>query len=118
MHSFKKFFLGMFEELWPPVVFFFTALFLIAVIFKLLVQEFAVVQFSAFARAAILALIAAKAIAVVDWAESGYNPDLSHRRIIVVAVKTLAYALTVIAFGVGEKFFEAYRQSTSLGEGF
>jgi len=118
MQALKKFFVGVFEELWPPVLFFFTALFLIAVIFKLLVQEYAVVQVSAFVRAAVLALIAAKGISLVAWAESGYKADLAHRRIVVVAVKTVAYALTVIAFGVGEKFVEAYRGSASLGAGF
>src|SRR5215471_5359720 len=115
MQSVTKFIVAMFNELWPPAVFFFTSLLLMAVIFKLLVQEYAVVQFSAFAKAAIFALIIGKAIALVDWAESGYRPDLTHRRIFVIAIKTCVYALVVIAFGIGEKIFEDYRASDSLG---
>jgi hypothetical protein len=115
MPSIKGRLIGLFDELWPPVLFFFIAFLLLAVMFKLLVEKYAVVEFSAFAKAAVFALIIGKVIALVDWAESGYAPDLSHRRIVVVAVKTLIYGLAVITIGIGEKIFEAYRESHSLG---
>jgi hypothetical protein len=116
MKSIKERLVGLFDELWPPVLFFFIAFLLLAVMFKLLVEKYAVVEFSAFAKAAIFALIIGKVIALVDWAESGHAPDLSHRRIVVVAAKTLVYALAVILFGIGEKVFEAYRKSPSLDD--
>jgi hypothetical protein len=55
-------------------------------------------------------------IALLDWAESGHGVDKTHRRIVVVAVKTLVYALVVIVLGIGERIFEAYRKAGSLGE--
>jgi len=115
MQSIKERLIGLFDELWPPALFFFIAFLLMALMFKLLVAKYAVVEFSAFAKAAVLALIIAKAIALVDWAESGYAPDFTHRRIVVVTVKTLVYGLFVIVLGIGEKIFEAYRESGTLG---
>jgi len=44
-------------------------------------------------------LILGKAIALVDWAESGRDPDRTHRRIFVVAVKCI-YAFAVLVFGL------------------
>lgn len=116
MRSIKLRLIGLFEELWPPVLFFFVAFLLMAVMFKLLVEKYAVVEFSAFAKAAVFALILGKVIALVDWAESGYAPDLTHRRIVVVAAKTFIYGLVVIAFGIGEKIFEAYRKSPTFSD--
>ena len=116
MKSIKERFVGLFDELWPPVLFFFIAFLLLAVMFKLLVEKYAVVEFSAFAKAAVFALIIGKVIALVDWAESGHAPDLNHRRIVVVAAKTLIYALAVIVLGIGEKIFEAYRKSDTLSD--
>jgi len=116
MESIKRRLVDLFDELWPPTLFFFIAFLFMAVMFKLLVQQYAVVEFSAFAKAAISALILAKVIALVDWAESGYSADLTHRRIVVVAVKTIVYAVVVIVFGIGEKIFEAYRRADSLAD--
>ena len=72
--------------------------------------------FSAFAKAAVAALVIGKVIAVLHWAESGYAADRTHRRIVVVAVNTFLYALVVIVLGIGEKIFHAYRDAGSLGE--
>jgi hypothetical protein len=116
MQSIKARLIALFDELWPPVLFFFVAFLLMAVMFKLLVARYAVVEFSAFAKAAILALIIAKAIALVDWAGSKYSPDLNHRRIVVVTIKTFIYGFVVIVFGIGEKIFGAYRESHTLGD--
>lgn len=116
MESIKRRLVDLFDELWPPSLFFFVAFLLMAVMFKLLVQQFAVVEFSAFAKAAIFALILAKVMALVDWAEAGYGTDFTHRRIVVVALKTVVYALAVIVFGIGEKIFEAYRKADSLAD--
>src|SRR5262249_42878291 len=114
MQWIKRKLISLFNELWPPTLFFFVALLLIAMMFKLLVERYAVVEFSAFAKAAVGALILAKAIGVVDWAGSGYGADLTHRRIVVITVKTLMYALVVLVFGLGEKLFAAYHKTDSL----
>jgi len=115
VQSIKRFFVGLFNEMAPIVLFFFIAFLLIAVMFKLFVARYEI-EFSAFSKAAIAALILGKVIALLDWAESGRGADNTHRRIVVVAVKTLGYALVVIVLGIGEKILEAYRAAGSLGE--
>jgi hypothetical protein len=107
--------LGVVREMAPVVIFFFVAFLLIFVMFKLFVSQYAI-EFSAFTKAAIGALIIGKVIALLDWAESGHSADKTHRRIVVVAGKTLVYALVVIVLGIGERIFEAYRKAGSLGE--
>jgi hypothetical protein len=114
VQSIKQFFVGLVREMAPVVLFFFIALLLIAVMFKLFVAQYSI-EFSAFTKAAIAALILGKVIAL-DWAESGRGADNTHRRIVVVAFKTFVYALVVIVLGIGEKIFEAYRKAGSLEE--
>ena len=106
--------LGIVREMAPPVLFFFVAFLLIFVMFKLFVSQYAI-EFSAFTKAAIGALIIGKVIAVLDWAESGYTTNKTHRRIVVIAGKTVVYALVVIVLGIGERIFEAYRKAGGLG---
>lgn len=115
MQSIKRFFTGLIREMAPPVLFFFVAFLLMGLMFKLFVSRYQI-EFPAFAKAAIAALIIGKVIALMDLAESRYAPDRSHRRIVVVAAKTLLYALVVIVLGIGEKIFHAYREAGSLGE--
>ena len=114
MQAIKRFFVGLFDEMAPVILFFFIAFLLIAVMFKLFVSQYQI-EFSAFTKAAIAALILGKVVALLDWAQAGYRFD-SHRRIVVVAGKTFVYALVVIVLGIGEKIFEAYRKADSLGE--
>jgi hypothetical protein len=64
----------------------------------------------------VAALIIGKVIALMDLAESRAAADRAHRRIVVVAAKTVLYALVVIVLGIGEKIFHAYREAGSLGE--
>ncbi len=115
MQSIKRKLIGLYHEMAPPIFFFFTAFLLIGVLFKLFVAQYAI-EFSAFTKAAISALIIGKVIALLDWAESSRRADSTHRRIVVVAAKTLLYAIVVIVIGIGEKIFEAYRKAGSLGE--
>ncbi len=114
MQSTKQFFVGLFREIAPVILFFFIAFMLIGVMFKLFVSQYEI-EFSAFSKAAIAALILGKAVPLLDWAESGYRFE-GYRRIVVVACKTFVYALVVIVLGIGEKIFEAYRKAGSLGE--
>jgi hypothetical protein len=115
MQSIKRFLTGMVREMAPPVLFFFIAFLLMGLMFKLFVSQYEI-EFSAFAKAAIAALIIGKVIALMDLAESRSAADRNHRRIVVVALKTLLYALVVIVLGIGEKIFHAYREAGSLGE--
>src|ERR1700747_2609226 len=67
---------------------------LIFLLFKLFVAQYSI-QFSAFTKAAVAALILGKVVPLLDCAQSGYRFK-NHRRIVVVATKTLIYALVVI----------------------
>jgi hypothetical protein len=91
----------LFHELAPLVLFFFIALSLIFLLFKLFVAQYSI-QFYAFTKAAVAALILGKVVPLLDWAQSGYRFK-NHRRIVVVAAKTLIYALVVIVLGIGER---------------
>ena len=77
----------LFHELAPKVLFFFIAFSLIFLLFKLFVAQYSI-QFSAFTKAAVVTLILGKVVPLLDWAQSGYRFK-SHRRIVVVAGKTL-----------------------------
>lgn len=87
----------LFRELAPKVLFFFVSFMLIFVLFKLFVSQYSI-EFSAFAKAAVAALILGKVVPILDWAESGYRFE-GYRRIVVVAVKTLSYGLVVMVLG-------------------
>ena len=115
LQSIKRWLVGLFFEMAPTVLFFFVAFMLVGVLFKLFVSRYQI-EFSAFARAAIAALVVGKVILLVDWAESGHNLS-SHRRIVAIAGKTFIYAFAVLVFGIGEKVFEAARKAHSFSEG-
>jgi hypothetical protein len=115
LQSIKRSIVGLFFEMAPTVLFFFVAFMLMGVLFKLFVSRYQI-EFSAFARAAVAALVVGKVILLVDWAESNRKLS-SHRRIVAIAGKTLVYALAVLVFGVGEKIFEAARKAHSVGGG-
>jgi hypothetical protein len=102
----------LFREMAPKVLFFFCAFMLIFLLFKLFVAQYAI-EFSAFTKAAVAALILGKAIPILDWAQSGYR-FASNRRIVVVACKTAIYALAVTVLGIGERILEAFRKQGSL----
>ncbi len=114
LQSIERRLVNLLREMAPTVLFFFIAFLLIAVMFKLFVSQY-LIEFSAFTKAAVASLILGKVILLLDWAQSGYNFD-SYRRIVVIACKTFVYALAVIALGIGERIFKAYREAGSLGE--
>jgi hypothetical protein len=114
VQSIKRFLVGLFHEMAPVVAFFFVAFGLLAVMFKLFVAQYAI-EFSAFTKAAVAALILGKVVPLMAWAESRHRFDNTHRRIVVVACKTLIYALVVIALGIGERILRTYREAGNLG---
>jgi len=103
----------LFREMAPKVLFFFGAFGVLFLLFKLFVAQYSI-EYSAFAKAAVAALILGKVVPILDWAQSGYRFE-NHRRIVVIAGKTLLYALVVIVLGTGERMLEAFRKQGSLG---
>ena len=80
----------------PPVSFFFIALMLIFVVVKLLALQYSI-RFYAFARAAIGALVLGKVVLLMEMAERTRNAS-RYPRAIVVAFKTIIYAIAVVLF--------------------
>jgi hypothetical protein len=116
LQSIKRVLINLYHEMAPPVLFFFTAFLLIGVMFKMFVTQYAV-QFTAFTRAAVFALILGKVILLIDWAESGRDFG-THRRIVVIACQTFIYAFAVFTLGLGERVLEAAHKAHGLREGF
>ena len=93
------------RDIVPKVLFFFGAFMVLLLLFKLFVAQYSI-AYSAFTKGAVAALILGKVIPLLDWADSGYRFE-SYRRIVVIAGKTVIYALVVIVLGIGERIFEA-----------
>jgi hypothetical protein len=103
---------GEFHEILPAVLFFFTALIVILAILKLFISQYSI-EFYAFSKAAIGALILGKVILLMDWAESGRRAS-PYPRAVVVICKTFIYGLAVITLGIGERILHSYRQAGDL----
>jgi len=93
----------------PTVLFFFIALMLILALLKLFISQYSI-EFYAFSKAAIGALILGKVVVLMDWAESGRRVS-THPRIVVIAGKTLIYGAAVLALGIGERMIHSYRRT-------
>jgi fumarate reductase subunit D len=93
----------------PAVIFFFVALMLILALLKLFISQYSI-EFYAFSRAAVGALILGKVVLLMDWAESGRRVS-TYPRIMVIACKTLIYGLAVLTLGIGERLIHAYRRT-------
>jgi len=106
---------GLFWEMLPPVLFFFIALMLILAVLKLLALQYSI-RFYAFARAAIGALVLGKVVLLMEMAERKRSIS-RYPRAIVVAFKTMIYALAVILFEFGERVVWAWHERGSLRQG-
>jgi hypothetical protein len=107
---------GLIREMTPPVLFFFVALLMILLVFKLLVAQYTI-EFYAFSKAALGAVIIGKAVLVMQWAEGEHRV----RRLplaAVVAIRTMIYAVGVIVFWLLERLIDASRHSGSAKAGF
>jgi hypothetical protein len=98
---------GEFLEILPAVLFFFIALMVILAILKLFISQYSI-EFYAFSKAAIGALILGKVFLLMDWAESRRHASV-YPRAVVIAFKTLIYGLAVVALGIGERIIHSYR---------
>jgi hypothetical protein len=105
---------GEFLKLLPTVLFFFVALMVILALLKLFVLQYSI-EFYAFSRAAVGALILGKVVLLMDWAESGRRVS-TYPRIAVIACKTFIYGLAVIALGIGERVIHSYHRTGDFRE--
>ena len=97
---------GLFWEILPPVSFFFSAMMLIFVVVKLLALQYSI-HFYAFARAAIGALVVGKVVLLMEIAERNRAASM-YPRALVVAFKTVIYAMAVFVFEFGERVVRAW----------
>jgi hypothetical protein len=98
----------------PVVLFFFVAFFLIFFIFKLLSPKYSI-DFSAFTKAAVAALILGKVALLLNLAQGSRVG--THRRAVIVACRTFVYGLVVFALIAGERMFHGVRETGSLQGG-
>ena len=100
----------------PVFLFFFLAFLLQLLIIKLAVAEFSI-PVTALSKALVGALLAAKAVLILD--ETSLARKLErYRRIIAVAVKTLLYGLGTLLLGYIERFLEGLHKVGTFGGAF
>ncbi len=90
---------------WPVFLFFLTAFLLQLLIIKLAVAQFAI-PLAAFSQAVVGALLAAKAVLILDETPLARKLE-RRRRIVAVAVKTLLYGVSALLLGYIERILEA-----------
>jgi hypothetical protein len=106
---------GLVREMAPVVLFFFIAFGLIGLLYKLFVSQYAI-EFSAFSKAAVAALIIGKVVLLLDWAQSGLWLS-RYPRALGIFCKTIVYALAVVIVGMGERIVHSMREAGSLQAG-
>jgi hypothetical protein len=96
----------------PVFIFFLVAFLLQFLIIKLALAQFSV-PVTAFSKAVIGALFAAKAVLIIDETPLGRSLE-RYRRIVAVAVKTLLYGFGTLLLGYLERFLEALHRTASF----
>jgi len=96
----------------PVFIFFLVAFLLQFLIIKLAVAQFSV-PVTALSKAFIGALLAAKAVLILDETRIGRSLE-RYRKIVAVAVKTLLYGFGTLLLGYLERFLEALHRSGSF----
>ena len=96
----------------PVFLFFLVAFLLQAMIIKLAVAQFSI-PISAFSKAVVGALLAAKAVLIIDETRIGRSLEHS-RRVVAVAVKTVLYGFGTLLLGYLERFVEALHRDASF----
>ena len=104
--------MGLVREMAPVVLFFFIVFGLIGLLYKLFVAQYSI-EFSAFAKAAIAALIMGKVVLLLDWSQTGHRLN-KYPRIVVIIGKTIIYAFAVIVVGLGERIIDSKRKAGSF----
>ena len=97
---------------WPVFLFFVDGFLLLLLIIKLALANFSI-EMTALSKAAVGALVAAKAVLILD--ETSLARRLRQiRRIIAVAVKTFLYCSITLLLGYMERFVEALRRKNDF----
>jgi hypothetical protein len=96
----------------PVFIFFLVAFMLQFMIIKLAVAQFSI-PLTAFSKAVVGALFAAKAVLIIDETPIGRSLE-RYRKIVAVAIKTLLYGFGTLLLGYLERFLEALHRSGSF----
>lgn len=96
----------------PVFIFFLVAFLLQFLIIKLAVAQFSI-PITAFSKAVVGALFAAKAVLIIDQTPLGRSLE-HHRKIVAVGVKTILYGFGTLLLGYLERFLEALHRSGSF----
>ena len=105
-----------FNAAWPAFLFFLAGFLIELSIIKLAVEKYSV-EVTAVPTAIVAALLAAKAVLLID--ETPLERTLhQYRRVIAVLVKTTLYGLGTLILGYLERIFEAWHQLGNLGDAF
>lgn len=96
----------------PVFIFFLIAFMLQFLIIKLAVAQFSI-PITAFSKAVVGALFAAKAVLILDETRIGRSLE-RYRKIVAVTVKTLLYGFGTLLLGYLERFLEALYRSGSF----
>jgi hypothetical protein len=96
----------------PVFIFFLVAFLLQSIIIKLAVAQFSI-PIAAFSKAVVGALLAAKAVLIIDETRIGQSLE-HHRRFVAVAVKTVLYGFGTLLLGYLERFLEALHRDASF----
>ena len=106
--SIGKFLRREFVAAWPAFLFFMVGFLLLLLIIKLALATFSI-EITALSKAVVGALLAAKAVLILDETALARRLEQS-RRIIAVAVKTFLYGSITLLLGYLERFVDALRR--------
>ena len=110
--SVGKFLRREFNAAWPVFLFFTVGFLLLLLIIKLALATLSI-EMTAFSKAAVGALFAAKAVLILD--ETPLARRLEHyRRIVAVCVKTFFYGAITLLLGYLERLLDALRRAHSF----
>jgi hypothetical protein len=98
---------------WPVFLFFLTGFLLLLLLIKLALANFAI-EMSAFPKAVVGALLAAKAALVLDGTSLARHLE-QYRRIVAVAVKTFIYGTITLLLGYVERILDARHRTHGFG---
>jgi hypothetical protein len=99
-------------EAWPPFLFFLSGFLMLLLIVKLTLATLDV-RLTALSKAIVGALLAAKAVLIIDATPLARHLE-QYRRIFVVAIKTLIYGSVTLMLGYIERILEARHKAHNL----
>src|SRR5512146_438707 len=98
---------------WPVFIFFLTGFLLLLLLIKLALANFSI-EMTAFSKAVVGALLAAKAALILDGTPLARHLE-QYRRIVAVAVKTFIYGTITLLLGYVERILDALHRTHGFG---